>query len=230
MTPVGVAVQGLWANGCCANTTVDAALAADPTDLTLLADFLAGQTSAFDELFVRLTPVIHKSAANAYARCHLRPSRDDLQETVQSIWAAVCARDYEVLRRFDPAHPQASVRAYIGRFALWRAIDFMRSAQRRGLDIHDGIDFERCAQLVDRFAEYVENRDYALTLFSLLYAELRPKGRVALTVLFLEGLTVTEAVRRTGLTESSLLTWRREIRRTARQIRLRLEREDDHAK
>ena len=199
------------------------------SDLDLLAGFLAGQSNAFDELFVRLTPTVHKNVANAFIRNHLRPSRDDVQETVQSVWASVCGRDYDVLRRFDPTHPQASLRAYVGRFALWRAIDLVRGRRRIEYEAHDSIDFERCTALVDRFSEHVESRDYALTLFSMLYTELRPKGRVALTVLFVEGLSVPEAVRRTGLTESALQTWRRDIRRLARKIRTRLEKESSHA-
>ena len=194
-------------------------------DLELLAAFLSGRASAFDVLFRRLTPVVHRNVANAYIRHHQRPSREDLQEAVQSVWAAICARDNEVLRRFDANHPQASVRAYVARFTLWRTVDMIRARGRTDVEQPSSIDFERCTELVDRFGERAENRDYALTLITMLYSELRPKGRVALQVLFVEGLSAKEAVERTGLSEQSLRTWRRDIRRLARDLRRKLDEE-----
>lgn len=192
--------------------------------LPTLRRFLDGDHQLFDQVYLYLAAVVYARAASSLALVSRSPAREEVLDVAQSIWLSICEKNYQVLRRFDPHHPRASLRAYVGKFASWRAADLVRSKRRSDAEVpFDPEDFERCLPLVHRFEASFENRDLALAVLGRVHGELRSKGRQALAALYVEGLSTPEAVERTGMSAAALNSWRRDIRQLAKRVRDELE-------
>lgn len=144
---------------------------------------LSGDGAAY-ALFLRELAALLRS----FLRKRLSSMPDDVEDLVQEVLIAV----HNQRHTYDSAQP---VTAWAHAIAKYKLIDFFRRNSRRGehVDIDDVEDF---------LATSDHDAHDAKRDVTALLAELPPKQRAAIEWVKIEGLSIAEASKRTGQSES----------------------------
>ena len=188
----------------------------------LLNEALGGDPHAVRALIRYLEPKL-LLRANALLR-HRGPggSRREAMDLVQAAWRDLIADGWQALRRWDPERG-VGLLGYVGVVATHRMISELRRAGRaRAENPVAGDELDDFASLCDDLEDKVANREYIELVVHELRSELTRQGDQAFEVLYLEGLSIDEAIAKTGLSRDSLYSYRRRIKRMAKTISERL--------
>ncbi|MGN6319607.1 sigma-70 family RNA polymerase sigma factor [Trinickia sp.] len=126
-----------------------------------------------------------------YLRKRIPQFHDDVEDLVQEILLAV----HNARHTFRPDEP---LTAWVHAIARYKLMDFFRTRTRREW-LHDPLDDEDAI-----FAEADDERADARRDIGKLLDHLPDKQRLSILHVKLEGLSVAEAARLTGLTESAV--------------------------
>jgi RNA polymerase sigma factor (sigma-70 family) len=127
----------------------------------------------------------------AFLRRRIPQHRDDVEDLVQEILLAV----HNARHTYRPDEP---LTAWLHAIARYKLMDFFRSRARRE-SLHDPIDDH-----ADLLADTDDEPSQARHDIGKLLAHLPDKQRLPIVHMKLEGLSVTETARITGLSESAV--------------------------
>lgn len=144
---------------------------------------LAGDTHAYARFLRELAALLR-----GFLRKRLSAMPDEVEDLVQEVLIAV----HNQRHTYDSAQP---VTAWAHAIAKYKLIDFYRRNSRRG----DSVDIDDVADLLATSDH--DAHDAKRDVASLLEA-LPPKQRDAIECVKLEGLSIAEASKRTGQSES----------------------------
>lgn len=193
-----------------------------PEQAALLTAALSDDPEAQRRLVRLLTPVIHARAASFLAHRRdrgFRANRADVEDLVQEVWSSLLKDGQASLRRWHP-DGGASLLTFVGLCAERTIISHYRGGARLGL-LEQGAEtseLELRAGGRDSIEERAVQADLLVRVLARLREQLSERGRQALQLLYVEELSVAEAERAGGMTKGALYTWRREIKRLAREI------------
>lgn len=152
----------------------------------LLVDALAGDTRAYRDFLADLGAHLR-----GFLRRRLERLPDDIEDLVQETLLAV----HNQRHTYDPGQP---LTAWVHAIARYKLVDFLRRrATREALDLplDDAQEWLSAPEAESGGAK----RDLALLL-----ARLPDRQRLPIVHMKLEGLTVAESARRTGMSESAV--------------------------
>lgn len=170
-------------------STRSSANAADAREALLHTLMLAGQggdAAAYRDFLREVAALVR-----GYLRRRLSRLPDDIEDLVQETLLAV----HNQRHTYDPAQP---VSAWLHAIARYKFVDLLRHRARTEA-LHDPIDDVDEALLVADTQEGGVQRD-----LEKLLALLPDKQRLPIVCMKLEGLSVNETARRTGLSESAV--------------------------
>jgi len=152
----------------------------------LLIRGLAGDEAAYHGFLQDLSAHVR-----AFLRKRLSRLPDDVEDLVQETLLAV----HNQRHTYDPQQP---LTAWVYALARYKLVDLLRRRARRDL-LHDPLDEESELLAVSDGEAGEAKRDLARLLDTL-----PERQRVAIVCVKLEGLSVAETARRTGISEASV--------------------------
>ncbi|MGE5523886.1 MAG: sigma-70 family RNA polymerase sigma factor [Rhodospirillaceae bacterium] len=168
----------------------------------LLVCALGGDAAAYERFLQALTGHLR-----AFLRKRLAGLPDDVEDLVQETLIAV----HNQRHTYDPAQP---VTAWLHAIAKYKLIDLLRRRSRHEA-YNDPFDEEH-----EIFAARDDHAADARRDVMKLLEELPERQRVALTCMKLEGLSVVETAKRTGMSESAVkVTVHRALKTLAARMR-----------
>lgn len=153
----------------------------------LLVAAQRGDARSYREFLHELTPLLR-----GYFRRRLRSAPDDIEDLVQETLLAV----HNNRHTYDPRQPFSGWAYAIARYKL---VDLLRARAAREA-LHDPLDDEAEQLLTDAEPAAAEARRD----LGLLLQQLPDKQRLPIQYVKIEGLSVAETSRRTGLSESAV--------------------------
>jgi len=192
---------------------------------------LTGDSEAMDALVVDLTRIVQLRVARVLARrrsqARGRDLRQDLEDLVQDVFAALFAHNGRVLRRWDPDRG-LSFEGFVG-FVTERVVGMTLRSGRRNpwtedptaedqlhhLGSDGGVDVLRSVesrQLLERLAEHLRER-------------LTPRGRQYFQLMYIENRPIKDVAEVTGASTQALYAWRNRLTTLLRQLRDEVESE-----
>lgn len=150
-----------------------------PTDEELVVATMAGEESAFAELFRRHKRMAARIAGRFFPR----------QEQIEDILQAVFCRAYLALNQFQ-GKQEKSFPAWLSRITANACLDELRRLQRRQEDLFTDISETDAAHIETRrrpVAATAEQQVISRDLAHKLLAHLKPEDRLMLTLLYEEG-------------------------------------------
>jgi RNA polymerase sigma-70 factor (ECF subfamily) len=158
----------------------------EPRLKALFVDGLAGNAPGYRQFLSELTPHLR-----AYLRKRIPHFHEDVEDLVQEILLAV----HNARHTFRPDEP---LTAWVHAIARYKLMDFFRSHARREA-LHEPLD--------DHEALFSESDDEPVAArrdLGKLLDHLPDKQRLSILHVKLQGLSVAETSRLTGLTESAV--------------------------
>lgn len=152
----------------------------------LLVCALAGDAGAYHEFLKRLTAHLR-----AFLRKRLARAPDEVEDLLQETLLAV----HNQRDTYDPGQP---LTAWIHAIAKYKLIDLLRRRQRRD-ELHDTLD-----DSLELFTAADNDAADARRDVNKLLADLPPRQRLPIVHVKLEGLSVVETARLTGMSESAV--------------------------
>jgi RNA polymerase sigma-70 factor (ECF subfamily) len=152
----------------------------------LLVQALGGDAGAYDRFLRALAGHLR-----AFLRKRLAGLPDDVEDLVQETLMAV----HNQRHTYDPAQP---VTAWLHAIAKYKVVDLLRRRSRREA-YNDPLDEEH-----DLVASRDDSADEAKRDVIKLLDELPEKQRLPIVCMKLEGLSVVETAKRTGMSESAV--------------------------
>jgi RNA polymerase sigma factor (sigma-70 family) len=186
---------------------------------------LAGDAQALRTLVDTLMPVVQSRAARALARYRprSRDGRQDVEDVVQEVFAALFEQEGRVLRHWDPARG-LSLRNFVGLVAQRTAHGILRSGKRTPWpdDPMAPIDMEALDEASEDPMPRLNSRAELERLFARLTEELSPRGLELFQRLCVQQEDVRAVAQSTGMTEQAVYAFRKRLERTARDIALEI--------
>jgi len=138
----------------------------------------AGNKRAWDGFVLASTPLINAVVRRALASYRL--SEDDVMDAAQDVYVRLCAKDFRLLKTFDPA--RASLSTWLAVVARSSAIDHARRRRQATTPIDDVP--ESALAVEDRHVERLKVPDGLLTerqtlILKYLYDEERDVAEIA---------------------------------------------------
>jgi DNA-directed RNA polymerase specialized sigma24 family protein len=163
----------------------------------LVGDALAGDQLALTRLVASLTPVVQARVARTLlarraSRAGGRNLRHEVEDLSQEIFLALFASGGRVLRSWR-AERGLSLESFVGLVSERHVVSFLRSGRRNPWREQLGLLLER------------------------LQRTLSPLGRQVFELLFVQELSLPEAMARSGLSADAVYAWRSRLRRAARE-------------
>lgn len=183
---------------------------------------LSGDREAQAWMVDRLQPVLHRVAAgllwSVRGSMKGRASRQELVDLVHDGWDVLLDKQGQALRRWDPA--TGPLDPYVARVVKNRLVSKLRTMKHNPFteDPTQGEALERLVGLGERVSARIEDADLATKVLVRLWEELTPLGREVLQVFLMDGATVEDVMARTGLSKESVRSWRKRIRKAAREV------------
>ncbi|MFL6373040.1 MAG: RNA polymerase sigma factor [Pyrinomonadaceae bacterium] len=186
---------------------------ADRTDNQLVELVLAGETTAFEQLFDRHKRMV-AGLASRYFRRH-----EDIEELVQASFA----KAYTELRKFNGKYDR-SFASWLGRITINTCFDALRVKRRRPETLDCELGDEESITLIESLShdsghtDDVQTRDLADKLLS----NLAPQDRALLEMLYTDEMSVAEISEVLGTSQSNVKVraWRarRQLRKLAGKL------------
>lgn len=182
---------------------------------------LAGDAQALRALVDTLMPVIQSRAARALARYRprSRDARQDVEDMVQEIFAALFEEEGRVLKHWDPARG-LSLRNFVGLVAQRTAHGILRSGKRTPWpdDPTAPLDLEALDEASEDPMPRLDSRAELELLMERLTQELSPRGLTLFHRLCVQQEDVRAVAQSTGMTEQAVYAFRKRLEHTARDI------------
>lgn len=171
---------------------------ADATDTELVTWAVAGDESAFEELFNR-----HRRRVSLVASRFFR-QREQMEEIVQESFA----KAYFALTEFSNQQ-EASFASWIARIAFNCCYDELRRMKRRPDSMLGNVSDEETALLSEHLRTAVATKNIEAATISRdladkLLARLSAEDRLALVMLDVEGMSIAEIAESTGWSSSKV--------------------------
>jgi RNA polymerase sigma-70 factor, ECF subfamily len=156
------------------------------TDDELVAATVAGDETAFAQLFVRHKRLVAGIAGRFFPR----------QEQIEEIMQTSFFNAYQALGRFQGAQ-ENSFAAWLSRITANACFDELRRKQRRKENVFSDFDDDETETFDNRLAENKKGSSNEMQLISRdlaekLLAKLKPEDRLAITLLYEEEWSVAE--------------------------------------
>jgi RNA polymerase sigma-70 factor (ECF subfamily) len=189
----------------------------------LVGDALAGDQLALSRLVAALTPVVQARVARTLlargaSRGGGRNLRHDVEDLTQEIFLALFSGGGRVLRSWR-AERGLSLENFVGLVSERHVVSFLRSGRRNPWreDLGVAEDLEARAGEAGP-EEETASREQLRLLLDRLQRTLSPLGRQVFDLLFVQELTLPEAMAASGLSADAVYAWRSRLRRAAREL------------
>lgn len=192
------------------DAATDVALRASRTDNMLVAQVLAGDETAFEEIFDRYKRMVASIASRYFQQ----------PEQIEEIIQIAFSKAYFELEKFRGAH-EASLGGWLGRITSNACLDVIRSQKRKPeCELTDDEKLTLTAAAADGkcSAGLLADRDLVGRLLSGLSGE----DRVLLQMLYAEEMSVGEAAKALGWSQSKVKVRAWRARSVMRKILKRL--------
>jgi RNA polymerase sigma-70 factor (ECF subfamily) len=189
----------------------------------LVGDALAGDQHALTRLVAALTPVVQARVARTLlarraARGGGRNLRHEVEDLTQEIFLALFVGGGRVLRSWR-AERGLSLESFVGLVSERHVVSFLRSGRRNPWREDLGmVDDLAAAAGGTGPEETAASREQLGLLLERLQSTLSPLGRQVFQLLFVQELTLPEAMAASGLSADAVYAWRSRLRRTAREL------------
>ena len=189
-----------------------------------LSHGLEGDSTALRHLVNAMRPVVQTRVIRALRRrahnARGRDLRQDAEDLVQDVFAALFARNARALRAWDPKRG-LSFLGFVG-FLSEREVSIrLRTAKR-----HPWIEDPTAAETLDRALGAVpcpstrlEARDALVKVLNELGQWMSPEGRRYFQLLYVDGRSVHDAALNAGTTTNAVYAWRSRLMKKARTLR-----------
>jgi len=191
----------------------------------LLRRALAGDRAATRGLVDLLSPVVHARVARALLRSNRgrkqgRDLRQDIEDFVQEVFAALLADGGRQLRTWDPGRGMSLIN-FVGLLSEHQVSSILRSGRRSpwSEEATEGDSIELRAGVTESAHGRVASREVLAKIVERMRAELTPAGLEMFQLLVVEDKSVEEACQRTGMTADAVYAWRSRLGKQARSIR-----------
>jgi RNA polymerase sigma-70 factor (ECF subfamily) len=184
----------------------------DPADVELVTRVLAGDETAFEELFNR-----HRRRVSLIGGRFFR-QREQIEEIIQESFT----KAYFALSDFSNRQ-ESSFGAWIARIAFNACYDELRRMKRRPESTFSEISQEEVGWLsehltAERPGKDIESRTISRDMADKLLARLSPEDRLVLVMLDAEGLSVAEIAKSTGWSSSKVKVRAHRARASLRRV------------
>lgn len=198
----------------------------------LLLRVMKGDATATRRLVTLMKPVVHARVARAVVRqqnqARGRSMRQDVEDMVQEVFAALFARGGKALKAWDPERG-LSFRNFVGFLAEREVVSILRCGKRNPWTEDPTMD-DRLVVLSGRGPSHelqVASRELLETLAERLRERLSPMGWRYFQLLYVEERPVKEVASATGTSEDALYAWRSRLGRLIKQLRSEILTEDE---
>jgi RNA polymerase sigma-70 factor (ECF subfamily) len=177
-----------------------------------LARALAGDRAAVRSLVSALRPVVQAEVAAVLLRCATASGRDARQEVddlVQDVFAALWANGGRLLLRWDPARGR-TLESWARLVARSRALDVLRSRVRTpwGDDSREPSALDAASPGSDDLDRRMTERDALTQLQTRLHAQLDERGWRLFLALFVEERPVAQVAAEVEMTAAAIYQWK----------------------
>ncbi len=184
---------------------------------------LGGDPVAMDTLVDDLMPFVHVRVARVLTRRRAqargRDLRQDLEDLVQDVYAALFADGGKALRRWDPERG-LSFEGFVG-FVAERVVGMTLRSGRRNPWTEDPTEDDHLAELSGDTAEVLrslEARDRLKILVAHLRERLTPRGRQYFQLMYIENRPIEDVAKATGASAQALYAWRNRLKNLLREL------------
>jgi RNA polymerase sigma factor (sigma-70 family) len=188
----------------------------------LVGEALAGDELALTRLVGTLTPVVQARVARTLlARRSMRSGRNvrqEVEDLSQEIFLALFSSGGRVLRSWQ-AERGLSLENFVGLVSERHVLSFLRSGRRNPWreDLVTGEELEATVGEPGP-EELAASREQLRLVLDRLHQSLSPLGRQVFELLFVQDLTLPEAMAASGLSADAVYAWRSRLRRLAREL------------
>ena len=189
----------------------------------LVAGALAGERLAVARLVATLTPVVQARVARTllsrrFTRGAGRDVRPEVEDLSQDVFLALFASDGRVLRSWA-AERGLSLENFVGLVSERHVVSFLRSGRRNPWKEEPtaGEDLDVRVDEPDP-EEVAASRQQLRLLLDRLRESLSPLGMHLFQLLFVQELSLQEAMAVSGLSADAVYAWRSRLRRLAREL------------
>lgn len=191
--------------------------------VALVREALAGDQAALSRLVATLTPVMQARVARTLLARRSRLSahrnvRQEVEDLTQEIFLSLFAKGGRVLRGWD-GERGLSLENFVGLVSERHVVSFLRSARRNpwreepeSPGVLDAPTREPGPE------EAAVSREQLRFLLDRLRETLSPLGRRLFELLFVQELSVEDAMETSGLSADAVYAWRSRLRRLARHL------------
>lgn len=190
---------------------------------------LGGHAEAMQALIDDIAPIVHVRVARALLRrrsqARGRDPRQELEDLVQEVFAALFARGGKALKTWDPAR-KLPFGAFVG-FLAEREVSIRMRTDRRNPWTEDPTAEQDLVNLSGQATPEaaIVSRDLLARIVERLNERLSPRGRQYFQLLFVENLEIHEVADATGTTPAALYAWRNRLAKMLRELRDELDAE-----
>jgi DNA-directed RNA polymerase specialized sigma24 family protein len=181
------------------------------TDEDVLRRALSGDRTAFDELALRLGPVLSVCARRFRRKTGASADERDL---VQVAWEELCRADMKTLRAWSE-DKGASLGTYVQRVA-WRKWSHLLKKGGGGVPVAD-VEPDELHALGPTVEEDVGGREVVAQFEQWLWPQLALKGQLIARYIYRDGMTPAETAGALGVTVTVVNNWTFKIRTLARK-------------
>jgi len=185
---------------------------------------LGGDSVAMRALIDAAAPVIHVRVVRALMKRHAsargRNVRQEMEDMVQEVFAALLADDGRTLRAWDPERG-LSFLGFVGFIAEREVAMIMRTGKRSPWTEDPTMD-DKLIDLggaSDNVEERVATRELLTRIADRLREQLSPQGRQCFQMLYVEDRSVQSVSSETGMSIDALYAWRSRVGRLLRKLR-----------
>jgi DNA-directed RNA polymerase specialized sigma24 family protein len=196
----------------------------DEESVVLVAGALGGDGGAVERLVAGLTPVIQARVARTLLTRGWggggRDIRSEVEDLSQDIFMRLFAKDGRVLRRWKRERG-LSLENFVGLVSERYVRSFLRSVRRnRSKEVPTANEDLVDVRVVEPDAERLAaSRERLQLLLDRLRQRVSPMGWQIFQLLFVQELSVPEAMAASGLSADAVYAWRSRLRRLARKLR-----------
>lgn len=195
-------------------------------DSALLEHVLGGDAAATRRLVGALVPVVQARVARTLVRRRGGSGRDvrqEVEDLVQEVFAALFENDARVLRAWD-ASRGLSLASFCGLVAEREAASILRSGRRSpwSADATEAEEIERALGSAPPAAGALESREQILRVLDRAREALSPLGLEMLQRLVVEEEDVDVVCASTGMTPDAVYAWRSRLGKLVRKIAVEL--------
>jgi RNA polymerase sigma-70 factor (ECF subfamily) len=196
---------------------------AEDADVELVGKALAGDELALERLVAQLAPVVQARVARTLLARRWGPTggrslRQDVEDLSQDVFLSLFAADARVLRRWEPERG-LSLGGYVGLVSERLVVSFLRSGKRNPWKEEPATDAELDVGAAEADPEEVAaSREQLRLLLRRLRESVSPLGRKVFELLFVQDLSLEQAMAASGLSADAVYAWRSRLRRLAREL------------